>query len=284
MGEVTSFLGMNITRDRPNRELKIDQHGMINSIITTYGMEEAKIKTTPLSPAIKLTKTEGEELDKEKYPYGTLVGKLMFLAVATRPDIAYSVGALTRFMSNPTLVHWQAAKGIVRYLAGTADKGITFRGSKQELDGYCDADYAGDLDTRRSTTGYVFTLNGGVISWSSKKQPTVAVSTTEAEYMAAAAAVKEGLWLRKLLTSLGLKGDVIHINCDNQSAIKLLKNPIFSARSKHIDIMHHFARERVLRREVAFHYISTQKMLADVMTKALPQSKHEECCIGMGVK
>jgi transposase InsO family protein len=284
MGEVTSFLGMNITRDRPNRELKIDQHGMINSIITTYGMEEAKIKTTPLSPAIKLTKTEGEELDKEKYPYGTLVGKLMFLAVATRPDIAYSVGALTRFMSNPTLVHWQAAKGIVRYLAGTADKGITFRGSKQELDGYCDADYAGDLDTRRSTTGYVFTLNGGVISWSSKRQPTVAVSTTEAEYMAAAAAVKEGLWLRKLLTSLGLKGDVIHINCDNQSAIKLLKNPIFSARSKHIDIMHHFARERVLRREVAFHYISTQKMLADVMTKALPQSKHEECCIGMGVK
>jgi hypothetical protein len=186
-------------------------------------------------------------------------------------------------MSKPTTVHWQTAKGVVRYLAATPDKGITFRGSSLELKGYCDADYAGDIDTRKSTTGYVYILAGGGISWSSKRQPTVAASTTEAEYMAAGAAVKEGLWLRKLLNSLHINLQEVNIYCDNQSAIKLLKNPIFSVRSKHIDVVHHFARERVLRKEVAFHYISTHKMPADVMTKALAQMKHEECCKAMGV-
>ena len=246
-------------------------------------LEEAKTKTTPLSPAIKLSKSEGEPLDKETFPYGTLVGKLMFLTVATRPDIAYTVGTLARFISNPNITHWQAAKGVVRYLAYTKNKGITFRGSDLTLTGYCDADYAGDLDTRKSTTGYVFINNGGAISWNSKRQPTVAVSTTEAEYMAAASATKEGLWLRKLFHSLDMPLTTIDINCDNQSAIKLLRNPIFSVRSKHIDVVHHFARERVQRKEVAFHYIPTSEMAADVMTKVLPASKHEVCCDMMGM-
>jgi len=283
LGEITSFLGINITRDRQNKTIKIDQSGMIESIIQQFGLEEAKTKTTPLSPAIKLSKSEGEPLDKETFPYGTLVGKLMFLTVATRPDIAYTVGTLARFISNPNITHWQAAKGVVRYLAYTKNKGITFRGSDLTLTGYCDADYAGDLDTRKSTTGYVFINNGGAISWNSKRQPTVAVSTTEAEYMAAASATKEGLWLRKLFHSLDIPLTTIDIKCDNQSAIKLLKNPIFSVRSKHIDVVHHFARERVQRKEVTFHYIPTSDMAADVMTKVLPLSKHELCCDMMGM-
>jgi transposase InsO family protein len=283
MGEVSSFLGINVERNRDNLELKISQTAMIDNIVKEYGMEEAKTKATPISTSIKLTKNEGDELDKQKFPYGTLVGKLMFLAVATRPDISFSVGALARFMANPTTTHWQAAKGVVRYLAATADKGIVFRGSKNTLSGFCDADYAGDIDTRRSTTGYLFLLNNGAISWSSKRQPTVAASTTEAEYMAAAAAVKEGLWLRKLLDSLDISLEVVHIACDNQSALKLLKNPIFSTRSKHIDVMHYFARERVLRKEVSFHYVPTRKMLADVMTKALPVEQHNELCTLFGV-
>lgn len=283
LGLISSFLGINITRDRQNKTIKIDQSGMIESIIQQFGLEEAKTKTTPLSPAIKLSKSEGEPLDKETFPYGTLVGKLMFLTVATRPDIAYTVGTLARFISNPNITHWQAAKGVVRYLAYTKNKGITFRGSDLTLTGYCDADYAGDLDTRKSTTGYVFINNGGAISWNSKRQPTVAVSTTEAEYMAAASATKEGLWLRKLFHSLDTPLTTIDINCDNQSAIKLLRNPIFSVRSKHIDVVHHFARERVQRKEVAFHYIPTSEMAADVMTKVLPASKHEVCCDMMGM-
>jgi hypothetical protein len=284
LGEVKSFLGINITRNKAKSEIKLDQTGLIDSILQQFGMEEAKTKTTPLSPGIKLTKTEGDELDKEKFPYGTLIGKLMFLTVATRPDLAYSVGTLARFISEPTTTHWKAAKGILRYLAQTKNRGITFRGSDLSLIGYCDADFAGDLDTRKSTTGYLFKLNGGAISWSSKRQPTVALSTTEAEFMAAAGGCKEGLWLRKLFDSLDIPLQSVHIYCDNQSTIKLLKNPIFSVRSKHIDVMHHFARERVRSREVAFSYISTTEMAADIFTKALPLNKHEACCAMMGLE
>lgn len=262
---------------------KIDQAGMISSIIQQFGLEEAKTKNIPLSPAVKLSKNEGELLDKTQFPYGTLIGKLMYLAVATRPDIAFGTNTLARFISNPNLTHWQAAKGLVRYLAHTVNRGITFRGSDVALIGYCDADYAGDLDTRKSTTGYVFTLNGGAVSWNSKRQPTVAASTTEAEYMSAASAVKEGLWLRKLCASLDIPVSTVEIKCDNQSAIKLVKNPIFSVRSKHIDVAHHFARERVQSKEVAFTYVSTTDMAADMMTKVVPVSKHEACCKMIGV-
>ena len=149
--------------------------------------------------------------------------------------------------------------------------------------GYCDADYAGDLDTRRSTTGYVFTLNGGAVSWSSRRQPTVAVSTTEAEYMAAAYAVKEALWVRKLMTDLQLSTGTVTIKADNQSAIKLLKNPVTSVRSKHIDVIYNFARERVARKEVKFEYIRTDHMIADMLTKPVSKAKHEYCCTNMGV-
>jgi hypothetical protein len=198
-------------------------------------------------------------------------------------DIAQSVGALSRFMSKPTTVHWQAAKGILRYLAGTISYGITFRGSSTSILGYTDADYAGDLDTRRSTTGYVFIMNNGVVSWQSKRQPTVAASTTEAEYMAAAFTVKEAIWLRLLLADLHLQSGTVPIKADNQSAIKILKNPVTSARSKHIDVAYHFARERVERKDVKFDYIRTEHMLADALTKPVSKSKFDFCVSGMGI-
>ena len=186
-------------------------------------------------------------------------------------------------MSKPTAVHWSAAKGVLRYLASTIDYGITFSGGDAPLVGYCDSDYAGDVDSRRSTTGYVFIMHGGAISWNSRLQPTVAVSTTEAEYMAAASAVKEALWLRKLMADLGHDVSTLKIYGDNQGALKLLKHPIASVRSKHIDVIYHFSRERVARKEVEFEYISTERMVADIMTKALPESKFVFCREGMGV-
>ena len=283
LGEAVSYLGITISRDRANRQIKISHERMIADLLDKYNMKDSKTKSIPLSPAIKLSK-EGMEINKQQYPYSNLVGSLMFLSVTTRPDISYTVGALARYMVQPTAVHWQAAKGVLRYLAGTKQYGITFRGSSTSLMSYCDADYAGDVDTRRSTTGYVFILNGGAISWSSKRQQTIAASTTEAEYMAAASAVKEALWLRKLLRDLEIEAETVTIMADNQSAIKLLKNPISSLRSKHIDVIHHFARERVMRGEVEFQYISTVEMIADVMTKALPTTKHVFCCAGMGVE
>ena len=281
MGPASFFLGMNIHRDRQTRSITLGQSRLTSDLLEKFGMTESKPLSTPLSLATKLTK-DGDPLDTTSYPYSQLIGSLMYLSVCTRPDIAQAVGALARYMAYPTAVHWQAAKRVLRYIAGTSDFGITYSGL--DFEGYCDADYAGDLDSRRSTTGYVFTLGGGAISWSSRLQPTVAASTTEAEYMAAAYAIKEGLWLRTLLTELGLEASTIPIQADNQSAIKILKNPVFSMRSKHIDVIYHFARERVARKDITFKYIPTSKMVADALTKPLPEKKLNYCRSCMGVR
>ena len=284
MGEASLFLGMSVKRDRTAGTLRLSQERMTSELITKWGLESGKTKSTPLSPAIKLTKEEGEPLNTSLHAYSALVGSLLYLAVCTRPDIAQAVGALARHMANPTMVHWQAAKGVLRYLAGTKTHGIAYGGGSTEFIGYTDADYASDIDTRRSTTGYLFMLNGGAVSWSSRLQPTVAASTTEAEYMAAAFAVKEALWLRKLAYDLMMGVKTIKINADNQAAIKLLKNPVSSVRSKHIDVIYKFARERVALKDVEFDYISTDKMVADTLTKPVSPTKHAFCCDNMGLK
>ena len=284
LGSASFFLGMDIVRDRETRTIHLGQHRYSSDLVKKFGLEDGKTKSVPMSATSKLCKEAGTPLSPVNQ-FSELVGGLLYLSVCTRPDIAQSVGALARYMSCPTTVHWEAAKHVLRYVAGTLDFGIRFGGgSADDLLGYCDSDYAGEVDSRRSTTGYVFILNGGVISWSSRLQPTVAASTTEAEYMAAAAAVKEALWIRKLLPDLGIKINVVCIMCDNQGTIKLLKNPVASNRSKHIDVIHHFARDRVARGEVHFEYIATDEMLADCMTKPLPTLKFEMCRNGLGVK
>ena len=284
MGEAQHFLGLEIIRDRKERTLKIKQPRLTSELLNQYGFNDAKTKTTPLSVSTRLTKTDGEELDTEVYPYRSLVGSMLYLSTSTRPDIAQVVGTLARYMSKPTTTHWTAAKGVLRYLAATRDYGIKFGPDKTELTGYCDADYAGDLDTRRSTTGYVFMMNEGAISWSSRLQPTVAVSTTEAEYMAAAHAIKEALWLRKLQADIDYRPrGPVRILCDNQATLHLLKNQVTTPRAKHIDVIYHFARERVSRNEVKFEYHKTSEMLADIMTKPLPETKFVQHSAGLGV-
>lgn len=283
LGEARFFLGMEIAQDREAGVVKLSQHKAVMDLVARFGMGEAKSKGTPMSESTRLSREGGAPLDRSKCPYAELVGSLNYLASCTRPDIAQAVGALSRYMACPTAHHWSVAKGVLRYLAGTADRGIVFkRGSGGQA--FCDADYAGDVDTRRSTTAYVFVMSGGAVSWRSKMQPTVAVSTAEAEYMAAAGAVREALWLRKLLGDLDVEvhGPVL-IQCDSQAAIKLLGNPIVSARSKHIDVMHHFARERVASGQVCFEYCRTECMIADALTKAVPKHKFELCCAGMGL-
>ena len=282
LGPLSSYLGIAVERDRAARTIIISHKRMILELLDKYGLENCHPRQLPLS-ASALTGTPGELLDHSTHPFRQLVGSLMHLSVTTRPDISFAVGALARQMAQPAAVHWQAAKGVLRYLAGTVDCGLTFGGGSLELTGYCDADYAADTDTRKSTTGYVFILNNGAVSWQSKRQPTVAASTTEAEYMAAASGIREALWLRKLIIDLDMDSGPINIYADNQGAIKLLRNPIMTGRAKHIDVMHHFARERVQRKEVGVHYISTDKMLADVFTKVVPVAKHQYCCKGFGM-
>jgi len=173
-----------------------------------------------------------------------------------RLDMAQAVEAMSRYMSKPNSKNWL---GDLKYLAGTVERGIIYGPSESELEGYCDADYAGDIDTRRSTTGYIIILNGGIITWSSRLQATVAVSTAQAEYMAAPQAVKEALWLCKLIANIGIPLKTIQMHTDgcltkqrlHSRVFRILKNPIASARSRslHIDIVYHFARESVARQE-----------------------------------
>jgi hypothetical protein len=283
LGESSYFLGMEIERKREEGTIKLTQKRLTGEILSRFGMSEAKERSVPLSQAEKLTK-DGDPLDTSEYPYRELVGSLLYLSVCTRPDIAHAVGALSRYMSSPTIDHWRAATGILRYLAGTREYGIVFGNGDLDLQGYVDADYAGELDTRRSTTGYVFMLSGGAISWSSRLQTTVAVSTVEAEYMGAASAVKEALWLRKLARDIGLEASHVEIRGDNQGALKLLKHSMSTQRSKHIDVMHHFARERVLKGDVKFEYCSTEDMAADFLTKAVSPAKFNKCRLMIGVK
>lgn len=284
LGEAKYFLGMSLDRNRAEQTLKMAQQRLATELVDKFGLKEAKPRSTPMNSSIRLTQAEESSiLDKNTYRYSELVGSLLYLSVCTRPDIAQAVGALTRYMAKPSMEHWTAAKAVLRYIAGTLEQGISFKQTGAAVEGYCDADFAGDLETRRSTTGFVFICNGGAISWSSKLQPTVAVSTTEAEYMASAQAVKEALWLKNLFWAFGIKIGTMKIFNDNQGAIKLLKNPIASVRSKHIDVLHHFARERVSRQEVVFEYCSTDVMVADVFTKPLPLCKFAFCCTGMGV-
>ena len=282
LGEAETFLNMSIVRDRSSKTLKLSQPKLTAQLLVSHNLSECNPQSLPLSPAAVLV--EATEADAISNPrYGQLVGSLLHLAVCTRPDIAHAVGVLSRYISAPAKSHWEAAKGVLRYIAGTSSCGITFGSSSTAMIGHTDADYAGDRTTRRSTSGFVFTMYGGAVTWSSKRQATVATSTTEAEYIAAAAAVKEALWLRHLLEDLDEASDTIHIYADNQSALKLLRNPMATQRAKHIDVVYHFARERVARKEVEFSYLPTTEMAADMFTKAVPKAKLLICCAEIGV-
>ena len=214
LSTATYFLGMNIERDRQARTLKLTQEHLTSELVNSYGMKEGKIRSTPLSTSIKLTKaTEENLLDKDTHTYSHLVGSLLYLATCTRPDISKAMGALARHMANPSSEHWTAAKGVLRYLAGTLEQGINYKQRNIAVAGYCDADYASDMQRRQSTTGFVYILHGGAISWNSKLQAKVAVSTSEAEYMAATQAVKEALWLKTLWKDIGLTAGPVKISC-----------------------------------------------------------------------
>ncbi len=284
LGEAKYFLGMSLDRNRQAKTLKMTQERLATELVHKHGRKEGRTKSVPMSTSIRLVQAEEDQLlNREEYHYSELVGSLLYLSVCTRPDISQAVGVLARHMAKPSMEHWTTTKAVLRYIAGTLTCGITSKQTDTPVGGYRDADYAGDSDTRRSTSGFVFILNGGAISWNNRLQPTVAVSTTEAEYIASAQAVREALWLKKLLGDFGIKVGATPICTDSQGALKLLKHPIASIRSKHIDVIHHFARDRVSRKEVSFAYCSTDEMVVDCLTKPLPISNFRFCLSGMGV-
>lgn len=275
VSEASCLVGLQIERDRVAKTLRIHQAGYIKKLLERFNMQDCKPRKTPADPSQKLVKS----LEKERpnFPYKESVGGLMFAMVMARPDIAQAVGKAAQFMDCFDNSHVMAVKHIFRYLRGTVDRGITY-GGQETLVGSSDADYAGDLTTRRSTSGYVFMMNGGAIAWSSKIQKVVAMSTTEAEYMAMAEATKQAIWMRQLLKDFGIRmSEPTRINCDNQGAIKLVSNPEFHQRTKHIDVRHHFIREAAEMKKVVMQYVASEEQPADIMTKALNGPKFEHC-------
>jgi ATP-binding cassette subfamily B (MDR/TAP) protein 1 len=220
----------------------------------------------------------------KKVPYASAVGCLMYAMVCTRPDIAQAVGVVSRYTSNPGKQHWEAVKWIMRYLRGTIDMSLCFKRGSTELQGYVDADLAGDPDTYRSTTGYVYTVGGAAVVWVSNLQGQVALSTTESEYVAIAEAGKEMVWLKGLLEELGKKQQNCALHSDSQSAIHLAKNPAFHSRTKHIPMRYHYIRELVENEVLKMMKILGSENPADMLTKSVPIGKLKLCLASVGLQ
>ncbi|KAK6123908.1 hypothetical protein DH2020_042351 [Rehmannia glutinosa] len=221
----------------------------------------------------------------QKIPYASAVGSLMYAQVCTRPDIAFVVGMLGRYLSNPGMDHWKAAKRVMRYLQRTKDYMLTYRKSDQlEIIGYSDSDFAGCQDSRRSTSGYIFLLAGGAISWRSAKQTLVASSTMAAEFVACYEASNHGIWLRNFVTGLRIIGNInVPIFCDNISAINIAQNPVHHNRTKHIEIRHHFLRDCVSKRKIEISFVPSQDQLADIFTKPLSSETFSSIRVRLGI-
>lgn len=263
----TNYAGMEIKYDKDS--VFIHQQNYCRKVIERFGMNDCSPVSTPAESHVKLSKPE-EESDL-KVPYRELVGSLMYLAIVSRPDIAYAVSVLSQFMTNFNAHHWTAGKRVLRYLAGTSNLGITYGSTGSRLTAFSDSDFAGCVDSRRSRTGNLIVFNGGPVIWKSQRQPLVAHSSTEAEFMAADSATTSVKWIRMLLDEIGFSpGDATLLYVDNMSAITLIKNPQYHHRSKHIDIRYKYIRERYQEGLINLQYVNTKDQVADLLTKPLP--------------
>lgn len=246
-------------------------------------MEECNDVCNPMVPGIKLDVDEdGERVDETLYKQ--IIGSLMYITT-TRPDLQFFVSLLSRYMSKPTQLHLQAAKRVLRYLRGTMNFGMWYkRGGTGELLVYTDSDFVGDIDSRRSISGYVFLLGNAAEAWSSKKQPIVTLSTAEAEYVAASSCACQAIYFKRVQQELGYdtSGGTM-ILCDNTSTIKLSRNPVFYGRCKHIGVRFHFLRDLVKDGEVSLKHCGTQERVADIFTKALKRETFERLRSQLGV-
>lgn len=292
-GPAEHFVGIVIERDRPGRKIYLSAPHYIEKMLAKFNMTSVHPVAIPadkggphLSKSLSPT-SRGESDLMKTLPYREAVGGLLYAAITLRPDIAFVTSRLAQYCENPGVQHWKAAKRVIKYLAGPRDYGICFGGSEtfnRQLNGYSDADYAADIDTRRSTSGFVFTLNGGPVSWTSRRQPIVALSTMESEYIAASDASREATWLRILLKELGIEQNKpTPIWCDNESAISLAKNPNSHKRFKHIDVRYHYIREQVMKKVVNMSYINTKSQLADILTKALDVMSQKKLMKEIGI-
>lgn len=278
LGKMKYFLGVEVHQSCEG--IHLCQRKYAGEVLERFGMGGCNPVKNPIVPGTKLVK-EGGEVSVNSTLFKQLIGSLMYLSV-TRPDIAFVVCLLSKFMADPKVSHMAAAKRVLRYVKGSVNLGVFYgrgaenlgiiyeKNSEVVLKAYTDSDYAGDTDDRRSTSGYVFLLSGGAVAWSSRKQPVVTLSTTEAEYVAAVACACHSTWMKRVLNSLGFSScKCVKIFCDNSSTIKLSKNPVLHERTKHIDVRFHFLRDLVKEGVVELVHCGTSEQVADIMTKPL---------------
>lgn len=280
LGDLQHCLGIEFSR----KEGKIyaSQSRYIDEVLDKFNMSTCKPVRTPLAPGTQLIKNPSDTLPD--YPYQNLIGTLMYLSMGTRPDISHSVSYLSQYNMCFDKSHWLAAKRVLRYLKGTRDLALVYQKTGKPLHGHADANWGSCAEDRRSYTGYLFKFAGAAISWESRKQRTVALSTQEAEYMALTDAAKEAMHLKQLISDMGIKHEAIELFNDNLAAQDLTRNPIVSARSKHISIREHFIREKVQDGDIVVSYKPTEIMEADILTKGLAGPRHDTLQKAMGLQ
>ncbi|XP_048501643.1 uncharacterized mitochondrial protein AtMg00810-like [Beta vulgaris subsp. vulgaris] len=282
LGILRYFLGIEV--DHCNSGIFLSQKKYIQDLLKEYGMMNCKPVRLPMDSHTKLSSTLGDLLPCAE-EYQKLVGKLIYLSL-TRPDVTFTVNVLSRFMHKPTNVHMQAAKRVLRYLAGSMSQGILLANtSSAHLQAFCDSDWAGCASTRRSTSGFCILLGDSPISWKSKRQSVVARSSAEAEYRSMALTICEVMWLKQLFQDLGVTN--MHktpVFCDNQAALAIASNPVHHEKTKHVDIDCHFIRDKTNEGVVLPTYVSTKHQVVDVFTKLLSTHQHQSLLGKLGVQ
>ncbi|GJS57578.1 retrovirus-related pol polyprotein from transposon TNT 1-94 [Tanacetum coccineum] len=281
MGQISFFLGLQISQNP--RGIFINQSKYANEILKKFDLHKSDPVDTPMVERTKLDEDlSGIPVDQTQYR--SMIGSLMYLT-ASRPDLVFAVCMCARYQSKPTKKHLEAVKRVFRYLQGTINMGLWYpKDTAMALTAYADADHAGCQDTRRSTSGSAQFLGDKLVSWSSKKQTSTSISSTEAEYIAMSGCCAQILWMRSQLSDYGFAYNHIPLYCDNKSAIALCCNNVQHSRSKHIDIRHHFIREQVEKGVVELYFVRTEYQLADIFTKALPRERFEFILPRLGMK
>ena len=293
LGDATYILGIRIYRDRSKRLIGLSQSTYIDKVLHRFGMQDAKRGFVPMSHGISISgdnspKTSDEEERMSRIPYASAIGSIMYAMICTRPDVSYALSMTSRYQSNPGEAHWTAVKNILKYLKRTKDSFLIYGGEeKLVVKGYTDSSFQTDRDNSASQSGFVFCLNGGAVSWKSSKQAIVADSTMEAEYIAACEAAKEAVWIRNFITGLGMVpsvADPIDLYCDNNGAIAQAKEPRSHSKAKHILRKYHLIREINGRGDINICKVHTDDNVADPLTKALSQQKHEGHTSSIGIR
>ena len=292
LGEANYIRGIKLLRDRKNKVLALSQALYIDKILARFSMENFKKGTLPFRHGVHLSKEQSlktlEQRERmSRIPFASAIGSLMYAMLCIMPDICYAVGIVSWYQSDPGEEHWIVVKHILKYLRRTRDYMLVYSSGSLETIGYTDSDFQGDIDSRKSTSGYVFTLNGGAIYWRSVKQTCIADSTTEAEYVAASEAAKEAVWLKKFLMDLQVIPSAdrpITLYCDNSGVITQSKELRYHKKQKHIERKYHLIRDIIERGDTVVTKIASEENLADPFTKTLPVRVFDKHVDHMGVK